>query len=107
MASKLEKQVLVDTIRGDLREVSFTKMITEQQLLLRKLKSMSGGKPNKVEQAYFDQQQSRLDDLEKIVKSWIWEAFEDDDNVVHNTMYWGELSKHYSVKVYVEKKKTE
>ena len=100
---KNEKQILMDVIKGGTRQVDFTDMIKEQRSLLHKLQRQTD-KPNKVEQAYFDLQKEKLDELENIVKRWIWEAFDDDEEITKKTMYWGEIQKHFSIKVLIEKK---
>jgi len=105
MAKNIEHENLIDVLKGDARSVDFMKMIVEQQDTIRKLERMAIGKPNKVEQAYFEQQNARLKDLEAIVKSWIWEAFSDDDEVVNKTMYFGEMIKNYEVQVMIKRKK--
>jgi hypothetical protein len=105
MAKNIEHENLIDVLKGDARQVDFMKMIYEQQETIRKLERMAGGKPNKVEQAYFEQQNARLKDLEAIVKSWIWEAFYDDEQVGVKTGYFGEMFQNYEVQVIVKKRK--
>ena len=103
---KNEKEILMDVIRGTTRQVDFTEMIKEQRNLLHKLQRQTD-KPNKVEQAYFDLQKEKLDELETIVKRWIWEAFSDDDQIYKQTNHWTEIQNNFSIKVLIEKKDKE
>lgn len=107
MATSIEKETLIEVLKGTTRQVDFTKMIVDQQATIRKLERMAGGKPNKIEQAYFDQQNSRLKELEDIVKQWIWEAFDDDDNIVKKTLHWHNIQKNFTIKVLIQENEEE
>lgn len=100
----MENETLIDVLKGTARPVNFLMMISEQQEIIRKLERMAGSKPNKVEQAYFEQQKEKLKELEDIVRRWIWEAFNDDDSVGKDSMYWGEIIKNFDIKVIVSRK---
>jgi hypothetical protein len=102
MATKLEKQVMIGKIKGDIRTVDFTKMITEQQEFVYKAQRLSGSKPSKVEEAYINEQKAKLSQLEDIVKHWIWEAYADSDDVVEKTFTWSELKKNFEIEVLVK-----
>jgi hypothetical protein len=104
MANKIEKQILLGKIKGDIRNVNFLKIITEQAETIRNLERMAGGKPDKVEQAYFQKQNARLKELQDIVKNWICEAFEDDTKVYEKTMSFGNILKNYEIEVIVKRK---
>lgn len=103
--SKTAKEITMDVLSNTSRIVDFTQMIRDQQAFVAKASRLAGSKPSKVETAYIDEQRAKLTQLEDIVKSWIWQAFEDDEDVVGNTMYWGDIQKHYNITVVVEKKK--
>jgi hypothetical protein len=108
MATKVEKEVMLGKIKGDIRNVNFTHLISEQQLFVRKAKRLAGDKPSKVEQAYIDEQQNKLNQLENIVKNWIWEAFSQDGDdikeVVSKTAYWDKLVTNFEIEVLVKMK---
>lgn len=104
MATKMEKQILLGKIKGDIRNVDFLKIITEQAETIRKLERMAGGKPDKIEQAYFEKQNARLKELQDIVKHWIWEAFEDDTDIVEKTLYFSDILKNFEIEVMVKQK---
>jgi hypothetical protein len=108
MATKIEKEVMLGKIKGDIRNVNFTRMINEQQIFVHKAQKLAGQKPSKVEQAYIDEQQSKLNQLENIVKNWIWEAFSQDGDdikeVVSKTAYWDKLIQHFEIEVVVKMK---
>lgn len=104
MASKIEKQILIGKIKGDIRNVNFLKIITEQAETIRNLERMAGGKPDKVEQAYFQKQNARLKELQDIVKLWICEAFEYDTDVVEKTTYFNDILKNFEIEVIVKQK---
>ena len=74
---KTAQDVTVDLLKDQARTVDFTRMITEQQQFVDRAKRMAGTKPTKVEQAYIDEQRIKLNQLEDIVKNWIYEAFAD------------------------------
>jgi hypothetical protein len=102
---KTAQDVTMDLLKDTSRTVDFTQMIRDQQEFVRKARSIAGSKPSKVETAYIEEQAAKLTQLQDIVRSWIWEAFKDDDEVVSKTMYWGEVQKNYNITVVVEKTK--
>ena len=105
-----EHNAMLDVIKGTARQVDFLKIIKDQQDTIRKLERMAIGKPNKIEQAYFDQQNARLKELEDIVKKWIWEAFSNDDvmeDIVEKTMYWDSILRNFEIQVLVKIKDQE
>jgi hypothetical protein len=104
MATKIEKEVMLGKIKGDMRTVNFTQMIKDQQEFVRKAQELAGSKANKVEDAYIAEQKAKLSELEDIVKRWIWQAYPEDDDIVKKTMYWGELIKNFEIEVLVKMK---
>lgn len=105
MATEIEKEVLIDVLKGTSRQVDFTQMIKQQQAFVRKAQELAGSKPSKVEEAYISEQKAKLSQLEDIVKRWIWEAFPDDDSeVVQKTMYWADIAKNFEIQVIVKQK---
>jgi len=104
MATKIEKEVLIGQITGDVQAVDFTKMINEQQEFIRQARRMAASKPTRVQEAYIKEQEDKLSQLEDIVKHWIWEAYTQDDNIVQNTMSWRDIEKNFEVQVFVKRR---
>lgn len=102
-----EHNAMLDVIKGTSRQIEFLQIIKDQQETIRKLERMTNGKPNKVEQAYFEQQNARLKELEGIVKKWIWEAFCDDEDIVEKTMYWDSILRNFEIQVLVKIKEAQ
>jgi hypothetical protein len=102
MATKIEKEILLGKIKGDMRTVNFTQMIHDQQQFVRNAQKLAGSKPSKVEDAYIAEQKAKLAQLEDIVKQWIWEAYPDDEEIAKKTMYWGELVCNFEIEVLVK-----
>lgn len=102
--SKPAKEITADLLKGTSRTVDFTQMIREQIDFVRKAENIAGTKPSKTEVAYIEEQKKKLTELQDIVKRWVWNAFEDDPEVVSKTMYWGDIAKHYNITVIVEQK---
>jgi hypothetical protein len=104
MATKKSAQdVTINILKGTSRTVDFTKIIDAQRDYVRKAERLAGLKPSKVEVAYIEEQKIKLNQLEDVVRSWIWEAFEDEDEIIHKTSYWSEIQKHFNITVIVEK----
>lgn len=102
-----EHNAMLDVIKGTSRQIEFLQIIKDQQETIHKLERMTNGKPNKVEQAYFEQQNARLKELEGIVKKWIWEAFRDDEDIVEKTMYWDSILRNFEIQVLVKIKEVQ
>ena len=103
----MTKEILMNVIKGTARQVDFMEMILEQYEFIRKAKNIAGSKPNKVEEAYIKEQEQKLKELEDIVKRWVREAFDDDDEIYSKTEYWTKVEKNYNIKVFVEEKEQE
>ena len=102
MATKIEKEVLLGKIKGDMRTVNFTQMILAQQEFVSKAQKLAGSTPSKVEKDYIAEQKAKLAQLEDIVKHWIWEVYSDDPEIAKKTMYWGELVCNFEIEVLVK-----
>jgi hypothetical protein len=97
------KDITMNIIKDNSRVVDFTRMITEQQKFVQQASRFAGSKPSKTELAYIAEQQDKLTQLEDIVKSWVWEAFQDNDTV-EKSYHWNKLIENFSITVVVEKK---
>ena len=96
------QDITMNIMKDTARVVDFTQMIKKQQEFVSQAGRIAGSKPTKVEQAYIDLQVEKLNQLEDIVKRWIWEAFNDDKQVVSKTMYWHNIEQNYKISVVVE-----
>jgi hypothetical protein len=103
---KTAQDVTMDLLTDNSRTVDFTKMITEQLEFVRKAQRIAGSKPSKVESAYIEEQAAKLTQLEDIVRSWIFEAFAEDNNDFdYSTVQgFGNIKQNYTITVVVEKK---
>ena len=99
------QDITMNIMKDTARVVDFTQMIQDQQKFVRNARNIAGSKPTKVEQAYIDLQVEKLNQLEDIVKRWIWEAFSDDKEVASKTMYWHGIQENYKISVVVEELK--
>lgn len=103
---KTAQDITMDLLKDTSRTVDFTKMITEQHEFVHKAQRIAGNKPSKVEAAYIEEQNAKLTQLEDIVRSWIFEAFaENNNNFDYSTvMGFGNIKQNYTITVVVEKK---
>ena len=99
------QDITMNIMRDTARVVDFTQMIVQQKEFVSQAGRIAGSKPTKVEQAYIELQVEKLNQLEDIVKRWIWEAFRDDKEVVSKTMYWHSIQENYKISVVVEELK--
>lgn len=98
------QDITMNILKDKCRRVDFTQMIQEQAKFVRSASNIAGSKPTKIEQAYIELQREKLEQLESIVKRWIWEAFNDDPEVLNKTMYWHNIEKNFNITVLVETK---
>lgn len=98
------QDITLNILKDKCRKVDFTQMIQEQAKFVRSASNIAGSKPTKVEQAYIELQKEKLDQLEDIVKRWVWEAFSDDADIVSKTLYWHNIEQNFNITVLVEKK---
>jgi hypothetical protein len=103
---KTSKDITMDIMKDNSRVVDFTKMITEQEEFVRKARHMAGDNPNKVEKAYIEEQETKLKEVQHIVRRWIWEAWTGDNDIAKKTNHWHNIEENFQITVLVEKKKT-
>ena len=103
----MTKQILMNVIKGTARQISFLDIIEDQYESIRKIKRQAVGNETKTTKAYIEQEEQKLKELEGIVKRWVWEAFQDDENIAEKTFYWANILKHYDIKVFIEEKEQE
>ena len=100
----MTKQILMNVIKGTARQINFMDIIENQYERIRNIKRSAAGNGTKVTKAYLEQEDQKLKELEGIVKQWIWEAFEDDEDVAEKTFSWSNVLKNYDIKVFIEQK---
>ena len=93
----MTKEILMNVIKGTARQIDFMEIIKEQYQFIRQAKTIAGSKPSKTEETYIKEQEKKLAELEDIVKRWVREAFQDDDDIYSKTEYWNKIEKNYSI----------
>jgi len=101
MSNEHEHQVLIETLKGA-RKVDFLKLVVEQREMLTKIKAMAGRKPDKVDTAYIEKHQAKMEDTFNLVASWIQATYPESPM---NGYGWAhEILTDYEITVLVSKR---
>lgn len=99
-----EQEELMEVLKGS-RKVSIANLVLEQHQILDKLRRMAGRKPDKIDTAFIEKHQAKLEDTFRLISTWIVSAYpETDEEKLRKYLTPLDLLEHYDITVLVSKK---